>query len=124
MRKLLVAFSVLVSVLAFSVALTACGGSSDSSSNPAAAAEKVESDSPISGPACQDDLYSAECREEATERENEIAEEEGLGNPEEQQAEVQSAIEEAEEGSEENEYEDSQALEELDNERQEEIENE
>lgn len=124
MRKWTVVIAVLVSMPVLSLALTACGGSSDGASDPGAAAERVEDESPIGGPACQEDLNSPECLEEATEKENRIAEEEGLGNPEEEQAEIQRAIEEGQEAGEENEFENTQGLEELDQERQEEIENE
>jgi len=42
-----------------------------------------EAEEALSGPACQEDVYSEACREEATQKENEIAEKEGLTPPEE-----------------------------------------
>ena len=40
-----------------------------------------EAEETLSGPACREDVYSEACREEATEKENEIAEKEGLTPP-------------------------------------------
>jgi hypothetical protein len=40
-----------------------------------------EAEETLSGPACEEDVYSEACREEATEKENEIAEKEGLTPP-------------------------------------------
>lgn len=42
-----------------------------------------EAEETLSGPACQEDLESEGCREEATQKEDEIAEREGLTPPEE-----------------------------------------
>lgn len=68
-----------------------CLGGSDvtaSSGNQEAGAEVEgseelyeEAEETLSGPACRDDVYSEACREEATEKENEIAEKEGLTPP-------------------------------------------
>jgi hypothetical protein len=40
-----------------------------------------EAEETLSGPACQEDVDSEACREEATEKEDEIAEKEGLTPP-------------------------------------------
>lgn len=55
----------------------------ESGADESAADIEGEAEETLSGPACQEDVYSEACREEATQKEYEIAEKEGLTPPEE-----------------------------------------
>jgi len=61
------------------------GSSSSSSSSISGETEEIygEAEETLSGPACQEDVSSSACQEEATEKEDQIAEKEGLTPPEE-----------------------------------------
>lgn len=65
--------------------VTSSSGSEESESGSGESQEEIaaEAEETLSGPACQEDIYSEACREEATQKENEIAEKEGLTPPEE-----------------------------------------
>jgi hypothetical protein len=57
--------------------------SGDTQESPVEANEEIyeEAEETISGPACQEDLTSEACREEATVKEEELAEKAGLSEP-------------------------------------------